>query len=79
MSTYPGAFDVFPTKSPVDSLPCHAAHHNDLAAAVRAIQTTLGTNPQGAHATVRAAIADARTVITVTRHGNGVATLAIEE
>lgn len=55
-SSYPASFDVF--ADPIASTPmndssrAHAALHVKLADAIEALQSTIGMNPQGAHANV---------------------------
>jgi len=58
MSTYPGELDTFTNPTPANTLnsPSHAGQHAAVNDAIEAIQQTLGVNPQGAHATVKAAI-----------------------
>jgi hypothetical protein len=55
-SSYPGGIDSFTNPSATDSLDSatvpHAAQHANINDAVEAIEGTLGTNPQGASATV---------------------------
>lgn len=53
-SAYPGALDALPTTS-ANSTPAedtHPALHNDANAAINAVQSTLGVNPQGSELTV---------------------------
>lgn len=52
MSTYPGALDNLP-ESRQDGDRIYASHVNDLASAVNAIETELGTAPSGVSTTVR--------------------------
>lgn len=60
---YPGALDVFDTTLPAsqatadDEGRTHKGNHEDLAAAMNAIETELGANPSGSSATVAARIA----------------------
>lgn len=58
-STYPTTLDALPTAAANGdtSLNTHPALHNDANAAINAVQETLGTNPQGAAASVSARIA----------------------
>lgn len=58
-STYPGALDALTTASAngTASFTTHPALHNDANSAINAVQSTLGTNPQGGEATVSARIA----------------------
>lgn len=55
-SNYPGALDSFTNPTATDSLDSatvpHADQHANVNNAVRAVQVTLGTNPQGGSATV---------------------------
>lgn len=59
---YPGALDVFDTTLPAsqatadDEGRTHKGNHEDLAAAMMAVQAELGTNPSGSSATVAARI-----------------------
>jgi hypothetical protein len=59
MSTYPTTLDTLPIANANDtpSIDTHPALHNDVNAAVMAIQSTLGVDPQGSDATVAARIA----------------------
>lgn len=60
MSTnYPGGIDSYSTHSDATNEVVHASTINNLQDAVVALETTLGTNPQGAAATVSARIAAA--------------------
>lgn len=58
MSNYPGALDNLATDKAnnTTSQDDHPAHHNDLASAVNAVQSTLGVDPQGGSADVDARI-----------------------
>ena len=58
-SAYPGALDALTTASAnaTPSTDTHPALHNNANAAINAIQSTLGTNPQGSEASVAARIA----------------------
>lgn len=51
---YPTSLDSFTTR--VDGQPAYAAYFNDLQTAVVAVETALGTTPQGTYADVAAAI-----------------------
>ena len=53
-TNYPGAFDSFDDPGQTQDSPSHAKLHNDLNDAVEAIEQTLGLNPQGDYASVRA-------------------------
>lgn len=61
-TNYPTSVDAFPNpaaNTPVDSATPgldHASHHANLADAVEAIETVLGTSPQGASADVKTRI-----------------------
>ena len=63
VSNYPAALDNFATTSPPNlgdndsTSRKHAARHDDMEAAMEAVQGELGTNPSGAAATVAARIA----------------------
>jgi hypothetical protein len=58
MSVYPGDFDSLPNPAPTDTEDgsiggkTHSSYWSDIHSAVRAIQQTLGLNPQGSYATV---------------------------
>lgn len=54
-TSYPGAVDALtnPISTNPLSSPAHASQHANINDAVEAIETTLGTNPQGAYATVK--------------------------
>ena len=58
-SAYPGALDALSTSSAngTTSNDTHPALHNDANAAINAIQSTLGIDPQGSEATVAARLA----------------------
>ena len=53
-SSYPGGLDSFTNPVATDPLnaPAHASQHADVNDAVEAIESTLGTNPQGTYSTV---------------------------
>jgi hypothetical protein len=66
-TTYPGGIDDFTNPSPTDTLNSvtvpHATQHSDLNDAVEAIETALGTNPEGGAADVSARIGDLETTV----------------
>jgi hypothetical protein len=66
-TVYPGAIDDFTNPTSSDTLDSqtvpHAAQHADINDAVEAIETTLGTNPEGAEATVSARIGALETTV----------------
>lgn len=84
-SNYPAGYDDLPDPLPTDTLDSltvpHAGLHGDLNDAVEAIQQTLGTNPQGAHPTVRDRLAGlgfaAMTSTTGRAIGNGSKTFTV--
>lgn len=67
-SSYPGAFDSFPTITADKLLSdavggrAHRAMHNDMGDVIEAMQAELGLNPSGAAATVAARLNNANTV-----------------
>ena len=60
-TNYPGALDTLTNPTATDAMNSatvpHATQHANLNDAMKAVQATLGTNPQGAQATVSARIA----------------------
>jgi hypothetical protein len=66
-TAYPGGIDDFTNPSPTDTLNSvtvpHATQHSDLNDAVEAIETALGTNPEGGAADVSARIGDLETTV----------------
>jgi tetrahydromethanopterin S-methyltransferase subunit B len=57
-SKYPSQIDKFPVIDPTQSLRGHASLHNAEEDAIEKIESTLGVNPQGTHASVSARIAN---------------------
>jgi hypothetical protein len=59
-SKYPGSLDALTNPVATDPLnnPAHAEQHEDANDAIEAIQSTLGTNPEGGYATVDARLTD---------------------
>lgn len=60
-TTYPGTVDVLPDAPAGNvplgaSAPTHTEVHQKMADVLNAVQATLGTDPQGTHATVKARI-----------------------
>jgi len=74
-TTYPGTIDTFTNPASTDTLASvpHAAQHDNANDAIKAIETTLGTNPQGGSATVSARIATMVPLSTVTTKGDVIA------
>ena len=74
-TTYPGTLDTFTNPASTDTLASvpHAAQHDNANDAIKAIETTLGTNPQGGSATVSARIATMVPLATVTAKGDIIA------
>ena len=66
-TAYPGAIDDFTNPTSSDTLDSqtvpHAAQHSDLNDAVEAIETALGTNPEGGAADVSARIGALETTV----------------
>jgi hypothetical protein len=66
-TVYPGAIDDFTNPTSSDTLDSqtvpHAAQHADINDAVEAIETALGTNPEGGAADVSARIGDLETTV----------------
>ena len=58
-TNYPGSIDSFTNPVSTDTLASvpHAAQHDNINDAVKAVETTLGVNPQGSYATVAARLA----------------------
>jgi len=63
-TTYPGTIDTFTNPASTDTLASvdHAAQHDNINDAVKAVETTLGTNPQGSFSTVAARVASAESL-----------------
>ena len=57
LAAYPGAIAAFSTKTDVTDV-VYAAHPNSVQAEIVAVQTVLGTNPQGSAATVKQRMAN---------------------
>lgn len=71
---YPTSFDDSLSDGLTNSSatkPQHASHHNQMAKAIKNIQHTLGTNPQGIYATVKARLAAMDTAIAAHTGGGG--------
>lgn len=65
-SNYPTNLDALTNPAPGSTMlsPAHSAQHANANDAIEAVQATLGTNPQGGSATVKARIAAAETALT---------------
>jgi hypothetical protein len=72
-TAYPSGIDDFTNPTSTDTLNSisvpHASQHADLNDAVEAIETTLGTDPQGSEATVSARIGALETTVDTTTTG----------
>src|SRR3712207_5444009 len=73
---YPGALDTFPTRSDGAGNAIPASDHNDKADAIEAVEATLGLNPHGSFATVKARLDQALTVRKTADQTNATTTFA---